>query len=271
MGDAIYLRVFERSVKIVCTDGEASDLILANYGQMLSEVGSTDLNYTIEKDTTSGIFSIESEGQKSLTARDGGDLLYSLEQDMTVQLQKLRNDLFFIHSAVLQFKGKACALVGTNKTGKSTTAWALLNHDFCYLSDELAPVDAKTFSVYPYPRALWLRHAPPGPYRLPSGKIQTSWMLCLPANCFQVSVMPAPLVAVFFVHYDSATLGPCVRTVAKASAVAQILVHALNPAAHPANGLDAAVEIATRAQCFELFTARLPETCALVRATVTAC
>jgi hypothetical protein len=127
--------------------------------------------------------------------------------------------------------------------------------------------------VYPYPRALWLRHAPPGPYRLPSGKIQTSWMLCVPTNQFPkgTSEKPIPLGALFFVRYDPGSSQPSLRTVPKSVAAAKILSSALNPGTHSGNGLDAAIEIAMHTRCFELFTASLPETCAIIRNSLTDC
>jgi hypothetical protein len=45
----------------------------------------------------------------------------------------------------------------------------------------------------------------------------------------------------------------------------RLLAHTLNPGAHSANGLDTAVEIGTRPVCYELMTAGLSETCAVIR------
>jgi hypothetical protein len=266
--DLLSLRVLDRNIRVYCKDAEARALLLANYGQMQVNLEPADLNYTIGRDKSSGSFFVSRGEQKSLMARQGGEFLYLFEQDITVQLQKLRRDLYFVHSAVLEFEGKACMLVGPNNSGKSTTAWALLHHSFRYLSDELGPVDPKTLQVHPYPRALWLRREPPGPHQLPSHKIQTSWMLCVPPESFPngVSRNPTTLGAIFFVRYSPAAARPSCRLIGKAEAAGRILANALNPGAHSENGLDAAVEISTRTACFELLTTSLSEACAVIKA-----
>ena len=195
-----------------------------------------------------------------------GEFLHLFEKEICVQLQELRRDLYFVHSAALEYQGKACMLIGRSKSGKSTTTWALLHHGFRYLSDELAPVDPKTLHVHPYPRAVWLRRASPGAQHT-GRKIQTSWMLCIPPHEFPGGAVdkPIPLDAVFFVRHNPQSPHPSLRTVARSTAVAQILASALNPGAHSGNGLDAAIEIATRTACYQLFTADLDETCAIVK------
>ena len=90
-------------------------------------------------------------------ARDDGEFLYMFEKDMTIETQKLRRDLYFVHAAVLELDGRALALVAPSGCGKSTTAWGLLHHGFKYLSDELAPVHLTTMRVRPFPHALCVK------------------------------------------------------------------------------------------------------------------
>jgi len=45
---------------------------------------------------------------------------------LTIELQKLRSDLYFLHAAVLGFKGKACLLVAPSGGGKSLTTWGVI-------------------------------------------------------------------------------------------------------------------------------------------------
>jgi hypothetical protein len=265
------LKVFDCNVMVQCEDGEAQALLVANYGQMQARIESANLKYAIQRDIASHGFFIVRGEQRSPTAMKDGELLCLFERDITIQLQKVRRDLYFVHSAVLEFQGNAYMLVGTNRTGKSTTTWALLHHGFSYLSDELAPVDPITLQVYPYPRALWLRREPPGPYQLPNPKLQTSRMLCVPTSAFPngVTEKRIPLRAIFFVRHDSEAARPFLRLMSKVEAAAGILANTLNPGSHSGNGLDAAVEMSTRIICYELLTAGLLETCNLVKNVLT--
>ncbi len=203
-------------------------------------------------------------------ASDDSEFLFLFEKDMTIELQKLRRDLYFVHSAVLEFAGTAFMLVAASGSGKSTITWELLHHGFRYLSDELGPVDLKTLKVCPYPRALCLKDKPPGLYPLPEKTLYTSRTLHVPIEGLPSGVGrgPIPLGAIFFSRYCPEASGPAVQAISRAEAGARLLVHALNPLAHLGDGLDGAIEITRRIPPFKLFTADLPATCALVKTTV---
>jgi hypothetical protein len=96
-------------------------------------------------------------------------------------------------------------------------------------------------------------------------------MLCIPTNEFSDSTIekPIPLGAIFFVRYSPESTHPSLRIIPQPTVVAQILASALNPGAHSGDGLDAAIEIATRTACYQLFTADLDETCAIVKDALT--
>jgi hypothetical protein len=53
----------------------------------------------------------------------------------------------------------------------------------------------------------------------------------------------------------------------KAEATARLFTSALNPRSHPGEGLDAAIEIVSRAHCFELLSSKLQLTCELIKVT----
>ena len=93
-------------------------------------------------------------GQEVSIVQSPDDMLFLLEQDVTVELQKRRSDLYFLHSAAIERQGKAWLLAAESGSGKSTTAWGLLHHGFGYLSDELSPIDLDSMRVFPYAHAL---------------------------------------------------------------------------------------------------------------------
>jgi hypothetical protein len=101
-------------------------------------------------------------------------LLFLFEKEMTVEIEKLRPDLYFVYAAVLALEHAAVMLVGESGSGKSTTTWASLHHGRRYFSDELGPLNLQTGEVYPHPHALCLKDVPPGPYPLPKNTLYTA-------------------------------------------------------------------------------------------------
>lgn len=264
------LRVLDRGVSIGCTDPAAQSLMTIAYGSMHSGGGEPDLDYTVGRDGVPATFFIERKGQERLTAADDGRFLAMFDKDFAIEFQKLRRDLYFVHAGVLRRAGVAVMLVAKPGGGKSTLCWALLHHGFDYLSDELAPVNLATLEVHPFARALALKKEPPTSHPLPPMTARTSRgfhvrVEDLPADVVQG---PTPLGAVFFLSYSPGVPEPSARRIGAAEAAARLYANTLNPLAHRGDGLDGALRIATAHPCFELTTADLTATCALVTATL---
>lgn len=264
------LTLFGRHVHVQCEDATAYALLATNYSAVQDRPLTPDLCYTVRRDRVTGAFSLMQEGADPLTDLDDAALLFHFEKELTIALQKLRSDLYFVHAAVLAFAERAVMFVAPSGSGKSTTAWALLHHGFGYLSDELAPIDIATLTVQPYPRALSLKTLPPAAYPLSASTLYTTSTLHIPTVGLPNAVVtaPLPLAAVFFLRYRSEAVQPTVRTLSNAEAAARLLANALNPLAHPAAGLDAAIAITQRTACFELDPAALPATCRRIRETL---
>ena len=146
-------------------------------------------------------------------------------------------------------------LVAQPGGGKSTLTWALLHHGFGFLSHELAPVDLVTLEVHPYPRTLALKREPPGSYPLPRRTVVTSRTLHVRDVPGSIGKAPAPLGAVVFVHYNPDASRPAIRRLTTADA---------------RDGLDGAVRITAARPCYELVSADLSATSALLVQTVVA-
>lgn len=269
----LWFSICDRHVQVRCEDATLWSLLVTNYRHLQpSHANRTpaDLHYTVGRHNTASSFFITRAGEDQLVASDEDEFLFLFEKEMTIALQKLRHDLYFIHAAVLAFAGKAVMLVAPSGSGKSTTTWALLHHGFHYLSDELGPVDLKTLTVFPYPRALCLKAAPPSAYPLPPSTLYTTSTLHIPTDVLPGLVYrdPLPLTAIFFLRYHPQAAEPTIRPLSKAKATAHLWANALNPLAHPEDGFGGALTLATRSACFALFTAALPVTCALITATL---
>jgi len=266
------LSVLGCNIRVEHQDTKVRSLLMANYGYMQGESDEVCLHYSIRRQEGEPSFVIKRDGHDPMMASDHGEFLFLFEKDMTIELQKLRKDLYFVHAAALEWGGRALMLVARSGSGKSTTTWALLHHGFRYLSDELAPVDLKTLHVYPYPHALCLKDEPPETYPLPKSTIYTSQTMHVPVNALPSGIgsSPTPLGTIFFLTRNPRVSEPAVRPISSAEAGARLFANALNALAHRGDGLDGAIEIATKVACFELTIGDLPSACALVKASLEA-
>ncbi|MET0502114.1 MAG: hypothetical protein ABW172_11395 [Candidatus Binatia bacterium] len=83
----------------------------------------------------------------------------------------------------------------------------------------------------------------------------------------ETTVGSVPLEVIFFVRFCGDIEEPVLRPLGKAEAGVRLFMNALNPLAHAGNGLDGAIEIASKTRCFELLSSNLKPTCELVKAT----
>ncbi len=264
------LRVLEVGIRVRCADPYSYGLLLKGYSAFVTgSDAEQDLEYSIHPLDSSG-FELLFDGELAQTAEDEYDLIYYFEKHMTMEVQKRRQDLLFMHAAALEYDGRALLLVAPSGSGKSTTTWALVNSGFRYLSDELAPIHTETLRVHPYPHALCLKSDPPEPFGLPGETLRTSYTLHVPVESLPGDLCrePAPLAAVFFLRYDPEIDEPWIRPISKGEAGARIYSNALNLLAHARYGLDAAVKVAGQSRCLELVTSDLRKTCDLIKSTL---
>jgi hypothetical protein len=251
-------------------DREAESLLNSNYGWFKQPIADAQISYRIIRAEASEGFLLSRKGACTQLARDDGAFLYMLEKDITIETQKLRPDLYFVHAAVLEVDGHAVVLVGPSGYGKSTMTWGLLHHGFNYLSDELAPVDLTMMRVHPFPHALCLKAIPPDRYPLPERTIYTRYTVHVPTECLPCDpkIEMMPLQAIFFVRFINDISEPVLRPLGKADAAVRLFTNTLNPLAHPAHGLDGAIDIVLGVQCFELLSSDLQLTCELIKSTL---
>jgi hypothetical protein len=269
--EVLFLHTLGCGVRIGCHDPEAFKLLTVNYGKMQGDMsGYPDIQYTVSRSRKRSGFRIRRHGSELLTAMDDGEFLFLFEKDLTIELQKLRRDLYFVHAAALADSDGAFLLVGASGKGKSTTTWALLHHGFDYLSDELAPLDLGSLEAHPYSHALCLKKEPPRPYSLPDKILRTSSTLYIPTPQLSNTVVlkPMPVKAIFFLEYLPDLTSPKARRLTKAETAARLFTHALNPLAHAEDGLAGAVAVAHKVPSFRLDAADLRLTCELIGRTL---
>ena len=262
--------ILGQHVRIDCVVPAVRTLLTANFGAMaVADLDEPpDLQYTVS--CTAGAYSIAREGHDPLTGEGLSDLLFLLEKDVTVELQRRRSELLFLHSAAVEWGGKAYLFAAEAGNGKSTTTWALLHHGFRYLSDELSPIDLDSLVVLPYSHALCLKQPPPAPYELPERAIHLGRTIHVPAEPLSgpAASTRRSIGAVFLLRHRPSLDVPDLRKLSPAEASVRLYVTALNLLAHPNRGLDAVVRVAEHAPCFALDSADLASTCALIRSVV---
>ena len=268
---SVDLRVLGQRVRIEHERAALRNLLLVNFGALVAtdSAANPDLVYSIR--CSGQGFLIGSDYESLAPAAGQGELIYRLEKMLTIDLQKRRPDLLFLHAAALEWQGKVILLAADSGSGKSTTAWALLQHSFHYLSDELAPIDPETLEVFSYPHALCLKQPPPAPYDLPDATMYLGRTTHVPVSAMPASLAPSPLPlgAIFLVWHDAKRSEPELRRLSAAEASARLYVTTLNALAHENRGLSAIVRLAEKVPCYSLITAGLPETCMLVRDALT--
>ena len=265
MTHALSLRVLGRRVCIDCASAELARTLRANFGAMVAESGPepADLHYTAGRRGVAGAYVLGRRGRQALSAPDVGTLLFHLEKDLTVSLQRLRPELLFLHAAALAHGDRAWLLAGDSGSGKSTTAWGLLHHGLRYLSDELSPVDLRSLRVLPYPHALCLKRRPPEPYPLPPAALDLGDTLHVPADALPggVATPPCTVAGLLFVRHRPGLGAPVLRALTPAEACARLYVVTLNALAHPGDGLDAVQHLAARVPAYALESGELDAAC----------
>jgi hypothetical protein len=265
---ALQLEVLDCGVQIDCVDEDARALLQNAYRSFKRPFSQTQINYQVTRGLAGSLF-IARHGACPQISRGLGDFICKFDKDLIIETQKLRPDLYFVHAAVVAFRDRAIALVAPSGFGKSTTTWALLHHNFQYLSDEIAPIEPRTFRVLPFPRALCLKNNPPRDYSLPLDVIATGRTVHVPTGVLPNGTITEPLSldSILFLRFLGEDEVPRLKRLGAAESTVRLCTNALNPLAHRDCGLDSAMAIVANARCYELLTGNLRSTCELIKAT----
>jgi energy-coupling factor transporter ATP-binding protein EcfA2 len=257
--DALRFSLLGVNVDVSCFHPELRAFLAGSYGGGRPRLGAPTLRYRMDESRRS--LRLARRGAPVRRARNLGALLQMFDADLSVELQRRRRELYFLHAAVLVRNGRAALLVGASGSGKSTAAWALTHHGFAYAGDELAPLDVGRLSVHPCPRALCLKRRPPV-YPLPAQARRTTWGWHVPlARMPRAPRRPLNVAAIFFVSHREEQSGDAVRRMGAAEAAARLYAHSLNPLAHAGKGLDPALRLAESIPAFRLDSRELADAC----------
>lgn len=93
----LYLSIFGCSILIECADTEALGLLTASFGHMATSqpFGVTDLTYAVGLNNSESGFYISTSKKELLHAADSGEFMFLIEKELTIELERLRANLFF--------------------------------------------------------------------------------------------------------------------------------------------------------------------------------
>ena len=120
---SLVLSVFQKTILVHCNDAVSCGLLESGYGALTVPPGTAiDFSYTIGQLETDAGFFLTRDGQEQIVARDVAEFLFFFEKDLTLELQRRRSDLYFLHAAAVEYKNKAAksAALNTN-TAKAVT------------------------------------------------------------------------------------------------------------------------------------------------------
>ncbi len=245
-----------------------SPLIAAAFGGFAAGGSSQPaaLAYRVLSAPERDCFSLFRNGEVIDRGLDSSKLLFALQQDLIVAVQRLRHDLVFVHAAAIQREGRAFLLAAPSGSGKSTLCWALLHHGFRLMSDELAPVDPVTLRIKPFPLAVTLKARPPECCPLPASTLKTHRSHYIPIDALpsEPAAESALTGAILFVDYAVSNPAPQLRKLTAAEAASRLYPNILNSLAHQAMGLDDTIRLARSVPCYHLASADLAATAAEV-------
>lgn len=260
------------NVNIHCDYLPFTELLQRNFeGMNSTELSSHELDYQIQSRLDEHGYTISRRDSSfERQFENANELISVLEGDLVVQLQLLRSDLLFLHSAVVAFDGEAHLLVGGSGAGKSTTCWGLLHHGLEYVSDELAPINISESSVAPYSHALCMKLAPPAEYPVLDASCAVGRGYHIPPSAMPTGVITTelPVSTIFFVDYQSDNAVSTVTPIGHAEAAARLYPNILNALAHHNNGLGAAQEVTASVRCFRVNGGPLRSTCDMINRVV---
>nr|AFI78768.1 HPr kinase [uncultured bacterium ws198A12] len=259
MSDAfqkIELQIFGQPVRISTDDQSVAGSISACFSAFLRPIqdfDGTPIKLTIRKGQPTFQWSV-TQGNTSAICSDLADLIYVVEKTLTIELQRHRPELFFLHAAVVSAKGRCVVIAGESGAGKSTLCWDLCNAGFKYMSDELAPVNLDTMQVEAYPHAICLKRIMEHMPALPNETIRTDSTMHIPVEAIPGGFerTPSDIEAIVFLKRSDRDVVPQLTEMAKSEAAARFYANGLNQLAHERDGLKAAARLAATGSCFTL-------------------
>lgn len=107
-----------------------------------------------------GGYAVRENGNVVLANGSLADVVRCVRFSAIQFLMEARPDLLWFHAGVAASRGRAVLFPGPPGGGKSTVVTHLCALGWRYLSDEVAPLDSRSYTVIPFPQTPAVRHHP---------------------------------------------------------------------------------------------------------------
>ncbi len=144
-------------VLIACDDAELESRLFSCYA--LARAGVPDAPATLGAalERHDRAWRVRVDGREARVESDRTAALRALNHELLMAVLERRSELYHVHAAVVEWRGRAVVLPGLSRAGKSTLALALVLEGARFLSDELLAFDPGRAVARAFPRALKIR------------------------------------------------------------------------------------------------------------------
>lgn len=237
-------------IQIAVTSSVLQPLLESNFSHLVVAAQPPVLTYQLTQ-VADGY--VVQEGERLLyQGKELADVLFYLEKDLIISAQLKTQDHLFFHAAALTYQGKTLLFAGGSGAGKSSVCWALLQHGYQYLSDELVPV-LPGKRVYPFQRAVNHKRELAAPYGLPESAVNLGRYFILPVDKTQCEVnLLEKIDYVFLVQFNAQEQQPAAHAISGADALVLLYQHVLNAKSFADFGMQGLAKIVRSAQSYQL-------------------
>lgn len=225
-------------------------------------------------DTSELIYSVYQNNRILYKTVDPLRLLPFLEWHLNnTTLAKLDNYLQ-VHAGVIAKNGKGIILPASTEGGKTTLIIGLMMRGFKYLSDEVALIDPRTHNIFSFPKNLCLKEGAFNLFDPLRIGIQSKEYYVRSSKgrvCFinperitpNAIGCPCEVAFLIFPHYNPSN--PLeLKKISKSEAVLNMAKRLLNLPYFQGEWLDILVELAKKAECYNISVNNLPDTVELI-------
>ncbi len=154
MPEPLELELLGVPVRIEASDEELRARLALCYGRSRSAPATRALSAHLSRAAQGYRIAVDTRAER--LEADATEAVRALNHELLQALMLRCREHYFVHAAVVVWRGRALVLPGLSRAGKSTLALALLLEGARYLSDELLCF-TRTGRAEPLPRALKIR------------------------------------------------------------------------------------------------------------------
>jgi hypothetical protein len=226
-------------VRLGTSDPAAARRLAVAYEAAASDLTRPMVTASLDPDPGGG-FRVIVEDRPAAPAPGLVEAIRTLNHEVLHAVMRRRQDLLFVHAAVLEDEGRALVLAGESGSGKSTLALALALAGCRYLSDEILAFDPLSGDLLAYPRAPKIRDVCMHHFQGLSGRfVGEGEGRFLPLREFRIGpARVSPRRILFLFPRYTAGAGVALRDLSPGQTLLQLAQSALNFGAHREASVD---------------------------------